>query len=37
MHPFENPFRHSAEAKRHALRHFRATLFDMDGVVTDTA
>ncbi|GAB3192990.1 beta-phosphoglucomutase family hydrolase [Nesterenkonia suensis] len=37
MHPFENPFRHSAEAKRHALRHFRAVLFDMDGVVTDTA
>ncbi|WP_147103783.1 beta-phosphoglucomutase family hydrolase [Nesterenkonia populi] len=37
MHPFENPFRHSAEAKRHALRHFRAVIFDMDGVVTDTA
>src|SRR5690625_1374070 len=37
MHPFENPFRHSEEAKRHALRHFRAALFDMDGVVTDTA
>lgn len=37
MHPFENPFRQSAEAKRHALRHFRAALFDMDGVVTDTA
>ena len=37
MHPFENPFRHSAEAKRHALRHFRGVIFDMDGVVTDTA
>lgn len=37
MHPFENPFRHNAEAKRHALRHFRAVIFDMDGVVTDTA
>ncbi|GAA3282676.1 beta-phosphoglucomutase family hydrolase [Nesterenkonia halobia] len=37
MHPFENPFRHSAEARRHALRHFRAVIFDMDGVVTDTA
>lgn len=37
MHPFENPFRQNAEAKRHALRHFRAALFDMDGVVTDTA
>lgn len=37
MHPFENPFQHPDEAKRHALRHFRAVLFDMDGVVTDTA
>lgn len=36
MHPLDFPFR-SAQNKTRTLRHFRAVLFDMDGVVTDTA
>lgn len=37
MHPLTRPIELSGPARRHALRHFRAVIFDMDGVVTDTA
>ncbi|MEV4899911.1 beta-phosphoglucomutase family hydrolase [Citricoccus sp. NPDC055426] len=37
MHPLTRPIELSGPARRHALRHFRAVVFDMDGVVTDTA
>lgn len=36
MHPLDFPFK-SVHHKQRSLRHFRAVLFDMDGVVTDTA
>ncbi|MDI3330302.1 MAG: HAD-IA family hydrolase [Micrococcus sp.] len=37
MHPLTKPVRLTGPARRHTLRHFRAVIFDMDGVVTDTA
>jgi beta-phosphoglucomutase family hydrolase len=37
MHPLTRPIELTGPARRHALRHFRAVIFDMDGVVTDTA
>ena len=37
MHPLNRPAPWDGPARRHSLRHFRAVVFDMDGVVTDTA
>ena len=37
MHPLTRPVQLTGPARRHTLRHFRAVIFDMDGVVTDTA